>query len=93
MKVVIGGVLAIPIAYLLVFWVFKQDPLNVGPTLGNVVPFLVPAELRGDPHNNAMDESSKGKQKASTTKIDDDDPMDLPIPNVDPDLVKPGGSD
>ena len=46
-KILIGGLLAFPIAYLLVFWVFQQDPLNLGPTIGRVVPFAVPAKLRG----------------------------------------------
>jgi predicted HAD superfamily phosphohydrolase len=89
MKVVIGGLLAIPIAYLLVFWIFKQDPLNVGPTIGNVVPFLVPAELRGDKVEDAGEDSKKVKPKAPAAKTVDDNLADLPIPDVDPDLVKP----
>ncbi len=45
-KILIGGLLAFPIAYLMVFWIFKQDPLSLAPSLGKVVPFIVPAELR-----------------------------------------------
>lgn len=44
-KIGMGGLLAIPIAYLLVFWVFQKDPLHIGPSVSGVVPFLVPAEF------------------------------------------------
>lgn len=47
LKVVIGGALAFPIAYLILFWLFRQDPLGIGPAVGNVMPFAVPVELRG----------------------------------------------
>lgn len=45
-KVVIGGLLAIPIAYMLVLWVFNQDPINLAPKINQVAPFLVPAALK-----------------------------------------------
>ena len=45
LKVAIGGLLAIPIAYLLVLWVFKQDPLKVAPTIVDKAPFLVPSHF------------------------------------------------
>jgi hypothetical protein len=45
-KVIVGGILAIPIAYLLVLWIFGQDPLNVVPKVENVAPYMVPASLR-----------------------------------------------
>lgn len=47
LKIAMGGVLAIPIAYLIVFWVFQKDPLNLGPGISSVAPFAVPAQFRG----------------------------------------------
>ena len=45
-KVVIGGEMAIPIAYLLVLWVFKQDPLHVAPKIYQTAPYLLPAQFQ-----------------------------------------------
>jgi hypothetical protein len=90
-KIVLGGLLAIPIAYLLVFWIFKQDPLNVGPSLGNVVPFLVPAEFRDDTDADPDEDANKTNRKTGSKKTEEKNPLDLPIPDVDPDLVEPDG--
>jgi len=84
-KVIIGGALAIPIAYLLVFWVFRQDPLSVGPSIGKVAPFLVPKDLRGD------DVIDIQKKKSEAEKLDQETttPKDssLMVPELDPDKV------
>ena len=47
-KVVFGGLMAIPIAYAIVLWVFNKDPLNVGPQISEYVPFVVPADFQVD---------------------------------------------
>lgn len=47
-KVVFGGLMAIPIAYAIVLWVFNKDPLNVGPQISEYVPFVVPADFQID---------------------------------------------
>lgn len=85
LKVVFGGLLAIPIAYLLVLWVFRQDPLNVGPSVGNVVPFLIPADLRGaedDADDKPKAENNKDEKTSSNDGADS-----LAIPKLDPDRV------
>ncbi len=46
-KIALGAMLAFPIAYLIVLWGFRQDPLNVGPSVGSVIPAIIPADLRG----------------------------------------------
>ena len=43
LKVFAGAGLALPIAYLIVMWVFARDPLGVGKQIGDRVPFIVPA--------------------------------------------------
>ena len=46
LRIFAGASLALPIAYLIVMWVFVQDPLGIAEGLGSRVPFLVPAALR-----------------------------------------------
>ena len=47
-KVVAGGLLAIPIAYAIVLWAFNKDPLNVGPKISEYVPVVIPADFQLD---------------------------------------------
>jgi hypothetical protein len=81
-KVIAGGLLAIPIAYLLVLWFFKQDPLNVGPKLGGVVPFLVPSEFRDNQIEKPKTLEFKKDRGEDATE---ENAVDSSIPNVDPD--------
>lgn len=86
LKVIVGGILAIPIAYMIVIWFFRQDPLDVGPKLGNFAPFMVPSEFRG----------TKGAPKWAPNNPENNDeedpeseiPEDLPVPDVDPDRIR-----
>ena len=48
LKVLAGGALALPIAYLIVMWVFSRDPLGIAERLGETVPFVVPSSMRGE---------------------------------------------
>lgn len=45
-KIVLGAALALPVAQLLVWWFAGTDPLNLGPTVSQIVPFVVPAEFQ-----------------------------------------------
>lgn len=47
-KIVIGGMFAAPIAYLLLLWIFSRDPLGIAPTIHSVAPLLVPEWVLGD---------------------------------------------
>lgn len=92
-KVLIGGLLAFPIAYLLIFWVFHQDPLNLGPTISRVVPFAVPAKLRGPESEDAaeieVESKNVDRKKSGSSLLGDDEEYELPIPDVDPDKIGP----
>ena len=44
-KIIVGGLLAVPIAYLLLMWVFSRDPLSLRHTIHDFAPFLVPSKL------------------------------------------------
>jgi hypothetical protein len=92
-KILIGGLLAFPIAYLLVFWVFHQDPLNLGPAISRVAPFAVPANLRGPESEEAAEidaDSPIGNEAQPSSSLNGEDELDLlPIPDVDPDKIGP----
>ncbi len=81
-KIAIGGVLAFPIAYLLVMWIFNQDPLGIGPSIGKVAPFAVPETLQSADGEN--DETPVADPKGEPEEEEDS----LPIPDVDPDKVR-----
>ena len=83
-KVILGGILAIPIAYLIVLWVFKQDPLSVGPKVGNIAPFMVPAALRDSEPEEADADGANAKAETKPEKRADELPV---IPKLDPDRV------
>jgi hypothetical protein len=51
-KVVAGGLLAIPVALMILLWLpgrWQRDPLGIGPTIGKTLPWAVPANLRPAP--------------------------------------------
>ena len=88
-KVVLGGAMAIPIAYLLVLWVFRQDPLDVAPKISKTVPMLVPAQFHPDEEEfSAVDEDAEeDKEDDGWGGILDASGDGLPKPNRDPSKV------
>lgn len=58
LKVVLGAVLAIPVAQLMIWWWVSVDPLNLGPAVSRVLPAVVPAKFRSE----EMDESPIGPE-------------------------------
>jgi len=48
-KMALGGILAFPLAYAILLWIFMMDPLGVAPTLGKSAPMLVPKVYRPKP--------------------------------------------
>ncbi len=75
------------------FWVFHQDPLNLGPAISRVVPFAVPAKLRGPESEEAAEidaDSQTGKKAQPRSSLTGEDELELlPIPDVDPDKIGP----
>lgn len=45
-KIILGACLALPVAQLLIWWFAGTDPLNLGPKVGRILPFVVPAEFQ-----------------------------------------------
>ena len=67
-KVLFGAMLALPIAYLIVMWVFSRDPLGLGDRLSKIVPFIVPAAFHED-----ADADSDPTPEASSDEFEDFD--------------------
>jgi hypothetical protein len=44
-KVILGALLALPVAQLIIWWVLSVDPLQLAPAVAKVVPFAVPAKV------------------------------------------------
>lgn len=45
-KMILGGLMALPVAQIVIWWGLGQDPLKLGPTVGAKMPALVPPALR-----------------------------------------------
>ncbi len=62
-KIAAGGVLAFPIAYLILLWGVKQDPLKIAPAISRAVPFMVPAKMRVKPTSDSLRDSDPSDQE------------------------------
>jgi len=79
-KILLGGALAIPIAYMLLLWGFGRDPLSVAPTIHRFVPALVPDYMAGTDTEDGEDvPSAEGESNSSVDR--------LPFPETDPDDI------
>lgn len=47
-KIVLGGLMAFPVAQLIIWWGFAKDPFYLGPKVASAVPFVVPRPFRGE---------------------------------------------
>ena len=48
LKIVFGGAIALPMAYLILMWVFGKDPFAIAPTINAFVPAAVPDYMVAD---------------------------------------------
>ena len=72
LKMVAGACLALPIAYLVVMWVFTQDPLRIGGGLAEKLPFLVPTALHADAEYDADDDTPAATDQSFLDFSDDE---------------------
>jgi hypothetical protein len=86
-KIILGALMAPPVAQLVIWWGLTLDPLKLGPTVANVIPAVVPAEFRGDKDED--DDSSSDENKSEN----DDDSNGWSNPSsgnkIDEDLPTP----
>ncbi|HTN75026.1 MAG TPA: hypothetical protein VL096_07255 [Pirellulaceae bacterium] len=78
-KVALGGAAAIPIAVLILWFGFKQDPFEAGPTVAKYAPWAVPAKFHGKPANGG----TKKEDSAATNNKKDGGSRIKDLPKVD----------
>lgn len=95
----LGCLVAFTMAYLMLIWIFKSDPLSVAPAISKAVPFAIPASMQNgaEPEDEIVD--TKPKRELPSYLRDDEDvkpfepetyPDDndqIAVPNIDPDEV------
>lgn len=74
LKIAIGGMLAIPIAYLLLMWGFSRDPFSLAPTINSVMPSLVPSAMA--PQDEPSDTAPASEDEGSSSRSG----IPLPLP-------------
>jgi hypothetical protein len=97
LRVGFGCLLAFSIAYLMLIWIFKADPLAVAPTISNAAPFVIPSSMQevAEPEIEVVE---KPKRELPSYLQDDEvkpfEPRTFPeddariaVPNIDPDEV------
>lgn len=72
-KMLFGGILALPLAYAILLWIFLQDPLGIAPSIGRVAPIAVPRVYRPIPEN------SPTIQRRSIFEVENDIYDDQPL--------------
>lgn len=65
-----GGFCALPLAQLVLWWVFGQDPVDLGPSVSQYASFLVPEKFRATPtsddSNDSWDAASASNDRSTT---------------------------
>ena len=58
----LGGLMALPVAQLMIWWILGTDPIGIAPEISRVIPMVVPPDLReGDPIESGADKKIKQK--------------------------------
>jgi hypothetical protein len=77
-KIVAGGLLALPLAQLILWWLpgkWQRDPLELGPDVGRVIPWVVPANYRpvgeADSSSTSPDPDQRVSRKSNAAKQTD----------------------
>jgi uncharacterized protein YbaR (Trm112 family) len=80
---VIGGLMALPVGQLLIWWVLGKDPLNFGPPVSSVAGFVVPEKFHGNKKDNNEVDGADSENDIRTKTL----PDALPLPKKDPDAI------
>lgn len=98
-KFLIGGLIAAPLAYLALLWVLGVDPFGMASTFESISPAIIPDALRSEGYGDEPrpgfapptgDSSSSLFETTNGESGFDDEFEDegLPLPSLDPDLVR-----
>lgn len=56
----LGGLMALPVAQLMIWWILGTDPIGIAPEVSKVIPMVVPPDLReGDPLESGAEKKFK----------------------------------
>jgi hypothetical protein len=101
-SVVGGGVVAAPLTLLVLWWCFQWDELELGPTVAQYAPWIVPSQFHGRPVGNvkhrdgnatAAATPSKDAQADLQTPPGLDEPEKLPADSLTPPIDAPNLKD
>ena len=87
-KLLIGGVVAAPIAYVALLWIVGVDPFGMAPRFESLSPSLVPASLRSDEDESVETPPSPTAPVGRTLSFEDDGEGGLPMPKTNPDSIR-----
>jgi hypothetical protein len=65
--VIFGGLCALPLAQLCLWWIFSRDPIDLGPRVSPYAAFLVPAQFRGNANDKPSLQPSDNDPSRGTT--------------------------
>ena len=98
-KIAAGSLIALPIAYMMLIWVFKADPFGVASPMSRTVPFAIPASMQGDDSANSKADSELANDDLPSY-LEDEDELEpfvpepitegddrIAVPDIDPDEV------
>ena len=78
LKIALGGMLALPLAYLGLMWIAGLDPFGMANQIHGVAPILVPSSM--------IDEDVLPVTRED--EIESDEAEGLPMPSIDPDEIR-----
>lgn len=64
-KVALGGLMAAPLAQLILWWGFSRDPVKLGPKVPQVIRWVVPKDLRGSSTSQLPNKANRDDSQAS----------------------------
>ena len=71
-KIIFGGLLALPLAQLILWWGFQKDPLQLAEPISKVIPFIVPQKMQAKPEIESFDtEEEINKDLPPTQRLND----------------------
>jgi len=97
-KVAVGSLFAFMMAYLMLIWIFKADPLGVAPNIAKSIPFAIPSSMQDGGKPEVIVDPEPERELPSYL-VDDEDvepfvprPLSgdgdrIAVPDIDPDEV------
>ncbi len=71
-KIIFGGLIALPLAQLILWWGFQKDPLQLAEPISKVIPFIVPPKMKAKPEIESFDtEEEINKDLPPTQRLND----------------------